>query len=83
MIMVAAKSGYSLQQHDEQSSHQGMSCPHGMKPSAAGLQCTSSGIARILVKRVLMLNGQFPGHRGWVREQDMPPPAGGGSYWIF
>ena len=27
--------------------------------------------------------GQFAGHRGWVREGDVPSPAKGGSFWHF
>ena len=40
----------------------------------------SSGVAMILLKGVLKVNGQLAGHRGWGREGDLPPPAEGGSF---
>ena len=27
--------------------------------------------------------GQLAGHRGWVQEGDVPPPAEGRSFWYF
>ena len=51
---------------------------------------TTTGVARIFVRGVLKYNavkphggvaahGQLAGHRGWVREGDVPPPAEGGG----
>ena len=39
-----------------------------------------SGVARILLKGVLKVNGQLAGHRGWGRKGYVPPPAEGGSF---
>ena len=42
-----------------------------------------SGVARILMKGVLKVNGQLAGHREWGREGDVPPLAEGGSFGFF
>ena len=42
-----------------------------------------SGVARILMKGVLKVNGHLAGYRGWGREGDVLPPAEGGSFGLF
>ena len=39
---------------------------------------------KVVIQSVVKLRmASFTGHRGWVREGDVPPPPEGGSFWHF
>ena len=40
----------------------------------------SHQFVRVVVVCSVAMHGQLAGHRGWVREGNVPPPAKGGSF---